>query len=138
MLTIKYIPKSSMLGMSSDDKVKTIIGHTKNNKIILLEGKLKSNEEAALIRETMYGISKDLRFNGIEMAVFQNRTSLDILNNMRESLAKWLVGERDGLDGLTIIGPASIIKELKQSPEQLEMHFSREFLELKLKKNRDT
>jgi len=92
-----------------------------------MEGRLKSTEEAELIRETMKAVDKNLdSFKGIEIATFYYKENLDLMKKIKANIAKWLVGDRNGL---TIIGPATIISELKQHPEKIEMHFQKGFFE---------
>ena len=89
----------------------------KKNKIILLEGKLRSQEEAELIRRTMEEI--DDKFKGIEIShVVIDSKNEALLKKIRETLIKFLLGDRRGF---TIIGPASIVKEIKQDPEKIQL-----------------
>ena len=68
-------------------------------------------------------------FNGIEIATLHDNHNIDTL---RHKIAKNIFGIRTGL---TIIGPASIIKELNNHPEMLEMHFEEKYIQkLKSKK----
>jgi hypothetical protein len=89
------------------------MGHTKNNDIIIIDGRLKSREEAELIRRTMTDLNKNFEvFHGIEMAslydaVPKKKNILDIFR--KES------------NGITIIGPASIITEMRQHPDHVEL-----------------
>ncbi len=51
MLSFQYIPYREHSSLNTDEKLKKILRITKQNKIILMQGKLKPNEEAKLIEE---------------------------------------------------------------------------------------
>jgi hypothetical protein len=58
-------------------------------------------------------------FQGIEVATISGEnTSENLFEKIRYNLAKILVGEKDSI---TIIGPASIVKEMKRDPSQIEL-----------------
>ena len=58
-------------------------------------------------------------FKGVELGVIsQDNEGKNIFNKMRFGLAKALVGQQDAL---TIIGPATIVKEMKKDPKKLEV-----------------
>jgi len=132
MLTFHYIPIEKLEKLSSRERIDNILKLTRQDSILIIEGRLKSTEEAELIRETMNSMSlDDNKFNGIEFAVFHNTPGSGIAHKIKSKLAKWLIGDKLGL---TIIGPASIIQELKQHPDHVEMHFQKGFYERQNKK----
>jgi len=89
----------------------------KENKIVLLEGRLKKEEEADLIEITMENI--DEKFKGIELAVVDPQPKeSSMLRRMRSNFMSMLLGDRRGL---TVIGPANIVKEIKKNPDKLEL-----------------
>ena len=58
-------------------------------------------------------------FKGVELAVIaQNKGDLGFMNKMKFGLAKALTGQQNAL---TIIGPATIVKEMKKDPKKLEV-----------------
>ena len=58
-------------------------------------------------------------FKGVELAVIsQNSEEKSIFEKFKFSIARALVGKQDSL---TIIGPASIVKEMKKDPKKLEV-----------------
>lgn len=116
-LTLQFIPYGDIESLKSPQRVDKLLGIVKKNKIILLEGKLRSEEEAELIRRTMEEI--DDKFKGIEISpVVMDGKSEALLRKIRETLIKILLGDRRGF---TIIGPASIVKEIKQDPEKIQL-----------------
>ena len=118
MLTLQFIPHLEIEGLDSIKRINKLIKLVKDEKIILLEGKLKSHEEAELISKTMEEI--DNKFKGIELAVINpnNAESKDLLQKIRTVFLNMFLGDRKGF---TIIGPASIIKEIKKDPNKIQL-----------------
>ncbi len=112
MLTFQFVPYEEIRLLDSDQRVRKLLRLVKGRNIILLEGKLKSKEEAELIRRTMESIDKD--FKGIEIGSVIPKK----VNKFREGVMKLLFKEESGF---TIIGPASLIKEIKQNPGKIQL-----------------
>ncbi len=53
MLTLQFIPYSEISDLSSVGRIRKLLGLAKENKIVLLQGRLKKEEEAELIKTTM-------------------------------------------------------------------------------------
>ena len=103
--------------LDSKERIRKLIKAVKANKIVLMEGRLKSNEEAELIRKTMEEISPE--FKGIELSVVNTpATDSKFGKKLKSMLVNMLLGNRHGL---TIIGPAKIIKEIKQDPDKIQL-----------------
>ena len=116
-LTIQFIPYGDIASLKSSERVEKLLGIVKQNKIVLLEGRIRPEEEADLIRRTMEEI--DDKFKGIEISpVIVDSKSEALLRKIREAFIKFILGDRRGF---TIIGPASIIKEIKQDPEKIQL-----------------
>ena len=114
-ITIQFIPYSEIAYLSSFRRVKKLVDLAVENKILLIQGKLAPEEEADLIEETMkhIGKSRSSRFRGIELATFSPKTKeLPFFTSVREKIATSLFGERDII---TIIGPATVVREIKNS-----------------------
>lgn len=121
MLTLQFIPYSEIESLSSLGRIKKLLNHAKEEKIVLLEGRLKKEEEAELIKTTMEEINEE--FKGIELAVINpSIRHSNALGNIRNHFVSMLLGNRQGF---TIIGPASIVKEIKKNPDKIEL-FTRE------------
>lgn len=117
MLTLQFIPYNEIDGLSSDKRISKLLKAVKANKIVLLEGRLKPEEEAELIQRTMEQINDN--FKGIELsAVNTAALSEGFLKKLKSRLVNMLLGNRHGL---TIIGPAKIIKEIKQDPDKIQL-----------------
>ncbi len=118
MLTLQFIPYADLEPLQSDERIERLLALIKEEKILLLEGRLKPAEEAELIRRTMEQI--DNRFKGIEISPIniQRKEDAELFHSVRAKLISLLLGDRQGL---TIIGPASIVKEIKQDPDKIQL-----------------
>lgn len=118
MLTLQYIPYTEIESLVSEARVGKILDIVKKNRIVLLEGRLKKEEEAELIKQTMESI--DEHFKGIELGTIDPsaKETAAFFAKIKRSMATMLVGDRLGM---TIIGPASIVKEIKQDPEKIQV-----------------
>ena len=52
MLTLQFVPYSDINHLSSIGKIRKLLNLAKENKIVLLEGRLEKEEEAELIKVT--------------------------------------------------------------------------------------
>ncbi|MBU0666554.1 MAG: DUF2073 domain-containing protein [Nanoarchaeota archaeon] len=118
MLTIQFVPHMEIQHLNSIKRINKILTLVKQNKIVLLEGKLKSHEETELIAKTMEEI--DSKFKGIEISVMHSsiKENTILWDKIKEAVLNFLLGDRKGF---TIIGPANIIKEIKQDPEKIQL-----------------
>jgi hypothetical protein len=116
-LTLQFIPYSEIESLDSKQRIKKLLDIAKQNKIVLLEGRLTPEEEGALIQKTMESISK--KFKGIELAVLYPESASGLaLKRFKARIVNMLQGNRAGL---TIIGPASVVKEIKQDPDKIQL-----------------
>ncbi|MBD3209196.1 DUF2073 domain-containing protein [Candidatus Woesearchaeota archaeon] len=116
-MTLQFVPYAEIEGLSSVKRIQKLLKIVKHNKIILLEGRLRSHEEAELIRRTMEEI--DEKFKGIELSVVNPESvDTDFFRKLRVLFVNMLLGNRSGF---TIIGPATIIKEIKQDPGKIQL-----------------
>ena len=121
-LTIQFIPYSQIKSLSSTARIKKLLEVILSNKVIILQGKLIPEEETRLIEDTLVLVGKVKGFRGIELAVISpNPNEQTIMNKIKYGIANALVGNTDSL---TVIGPASIVKEMKKDPKKLEIMMS--------------
>jgi len=118
-LTLQFIPYSEIAHLESVDRIKKLLKIILDNKVVVLQGRLRAEEETRLIEDTMIMIGNIKDFKGVELAVItgedEDQTFLD---KMRFGLAKMISGQQNAI---TIIGPASIVKEMKNDPKKLEV-----------------
>jgi hypothetical protein len=126
-LTLCFVPYAEIESLSSLGRIKKLLKMAKENNIVLLEGRLRKEEEVELIKTTMEEISGE--FRGIELAVISPTLSGDdFLKKMRNNMINTILGNRIGL---TIIGSSSVVKEIKKDPSKIQL-----YLEEKNKKKR--
>ena len=129
MLTLQFVPYQEIEELSSAKRIKKLMDIVKKNKIILLEGRLKAEEEKDLIEITMEEI--DDHFKGIELSVvYPDKKYDNVFQQIKKGVLNVLLGDRQGF---TIIGPASIVKEIKKDPDKIQL-FTEDIKEKKRKK----
>lgn len=120
MVTLQFLPYTEIESLSSIGRIRKLLNIAKQNKIVLLQGRLKKEEETELIKATMEEINKE--FKGIELAVIHpSQNSLTGLQKLKNDLFSAVLGDRQGL---TIIGPASVVKSIKKDPNKIELFTS--------------
>ncbi len=117
-LTLHFMPYDEIEGLDSGERIKKLLKIVLNEKIVLIQGRLKPEEEVRLIEDTMAMIDHIKGFKGVELAVLNPKGSNNIFDDFRRGLAKALVGDREAM---TVIGPASIVKEIKRDPSKIEL-----------------
>lgn len=116
---MQFIPYSEIRDLNSHERIKKILNIVLGNNILFIQGRLKSEEEARLIGDTMAMIGHIKGFRGIELAVISGSNEMSILDKMRSGLIKAL--SKGDLGAITIIGPATIVKEIKRNPKKIEL-----------------
>jgi len=84
-LTIQYVPFEEFSNLDSERKIQKLIRIVKQNKLVLMEGTLTSQEEADLIEETMATI--DSKFKGVEITSFNpmEKNSRQIQDKLKQT-----------------------------------------------------
>ncbi|MCK5149322.1 DUF2073 domain-containing protein [Candidatus Pacearchaeota archaeon] len=117
--SIQFIPYAEIRHLDSDERLKKILRIVLGNNILILQGKLKPEEETRLIGDTMVMIEHLKDFKGIELAVISGDENESIFDKMKKGIANILAG--GDLGAITIIGPATIVKEIKRNPKKIEL-----------------
>lgn len=118
--SIQFLPYSEIRNLNSDERIKKILGIVLGNYILVLQGRLLPEEETRLIGDTMAMTSYVKGFNGIELAVISgNGEEEGLVNKIRKQAVKLLSG--GDLGAITIIGPATIVKDIKKDPKKIEL-----------------
>lgn len=122
MISFQYIPYREHSRLETEKKLNKIMKIVRKNKIVLMQGKLKSSEEAQLIEKTMGQITKD--FPGISFCTIYpensngNKKKNQLHDKLKESVYNLILGNRDCL---TIVGPASIVTEIRKNPNKIDL-----------------
>ncbi|MEK6824923.1 MAG: DUF2073 domain-containing protein [Nanoarchaeota archaeon] len=118
-LSLHIIPYSEIRELSITERIKKILHLVLNNKVLIIQGRLRPEEEIRLIEDTMAMVDHIKSFKGIELAVIEpDMGNESFFMKVRKGLAKTLVGHHNAL---TIVGPASIVKEIRKDPKKLEV-----------------
>ncbi len=118
-LTLSFIPYSEIETLKSGERIKKLLNIILSNRIIVLQGRLKPEEEARLIEDTMALVGHIRNFKGVELAVVTgSQSNISFMSRLRRGIANALVGQRDAL---TIIGPATLVKEIKRDPRKIDI-----------------
>ena len=118
MLTLQFVPYDEIENLETEERIKKLLGMVKEEKIVVLEGRLEKGEETQLIKRTMEEINE--RFKGIEISVVypKNKRGGGLGKRLKNNLASALFG---GRQGFTIIGPATLIREIKKDPDKVQL-----------------
>lgn len=117
MVTFQFVPYHDIEPLGSAKRVNKLINIVKENRIVIMEGRLTKQEEADLIEITMEEITP--KFRGIELSViYPDSSKLNAMQKVKGAFAGLLLGNRQGL---TIIGPASIVKKIEKNPDKIEL-----------------
>jgi len=117
--SIQFMPYSEIRGLKATERVRKILNIILGSNILILQGKLEPEEETRLIEDTMAMIGHVKNFKGIELAVIGNGDRQGFFSQMRNGLVNALSG--GDLGAITIIGPATIVKEIKRNPRKIEL-----------------
>lgn len=118
-LTLQFIPFSEISRLDSIGRIKKLLQIVLDNKVVVLQGRLRAQEETRLIEDTMIMIGNIKGFKGVELAVITPNTGEQSFGRkFNNGLARLLTGQENAL---TIIGPASLVKEMKRDPSKLEV-----------------
>ncbi len=130
-LKLDFISSSTLDGKSMEKKINFILNKVKDGSILVVNGVLTPNEEMDLIKETMRRV--DDGFPGIEVCSLKKQLKgwkqfFEEFSNNTEKISNsiWtgLTGkpmETKLKTGITLIGPAKIIKGIKKNPDSFSV-----------------
>lgn len=130
-LKMDFVSSSLLDGKSGKNKINFILNRVKNGSILVVNGVLKPEEEMDLIKETMRRV--DDGFPGIEVCSIKKQMKgwMQLFEGLSERGEKLQDAIWQGLTGksvktslktgLTVIGPARIIKEIKKNPDSFSV-----------------
>jgi hypothetical protein len=119
--SLHLMPYGEIRDLSIQERVKKLLKLVLGNRVVILQGRLRSEEEIRLIEDTMAMVDHIKDFRGIELAVIDQESKNDsFMFKIKRGLAKSLIGDNSAL---TVIGPAAVVKDIKRDPKKLEVFF---------------
>jgi len=117
--SLHLMPFSEVKDLNISERVKKLLKLVLGNKVVILQGRLRPEEEIRLIEDTMVMVDHVKNFKGIELAVIEpDAKSMGFGFKIKRGIAKTLIGDTHAM---TVIGPASVVKEIKKDPRKLEV-----------------
>ena len=126
MLSFQYMPHREHASLPTDEKFKKIFNIVKKNKIVLMQGRLRPEEEAELIEQTMGQITK--KFSGISFCTIQpdqisgngnkSKKNPGVQAALKDTFYNLFFKNRDTL---TIIGPANVVSDIRKNPNRIDL-----------------
>ena len=117
--SLQFLPFNEIRNLDSSERIKKILDIILGNNILILQGRLEPEEETRLIGDTMAMIRHVKNFRGIELAVISGNNRANIFQKARQNIANAISG--GDLGAITVIGPATIVKEIKKNPRKIEL-----------------
>ncbi len=110
---IKIVPYETL----KKQRFNGIIKDLRHNTIVLIDAKLTAKEEAQIIAETMRNVSD--KFSGIELGSLDVEKSMNTVSKIKNAFVEKITGKKRGI---TIIGPANVVRKIKKNPKELLLH----------------
>ncbi|MEN6329110.1 MAG: DUF2073 domain-containing protein [Methanobacteriaceae archaeon] len=107
-LKMDFLSSDALKNRSSMEKIAMIVDKVKNGNLLVMEGGLTPNEEAELIETTMREID------------VENFVGIDIYTLEKDQTSFFGLSKRKTV-GITIIGPANVMKTVKRKSNFLSM-----------------
>jgi len=130
-LKMDFVSSVALNGKTGKKKINFILKKVKDGSILITDGVLRPEEEMDLIKETMRKV--DDGFPGIEVCSLKKQTNgfrlfFEKLSDGRESVGNFMLKKITGKPsktklktGMTLIGPAKIIKKIKKNPDSFSV-----------------
>jgi len=126
-MKMDFVSSVKLNGKTQKKKINYILGKVKDGSILIVDGVMKPEEEMQLIKETMRRV--DDGFPGIEVCSLRKEMKglkfvFDRLTDGKERFWNWVTrgtSKTDLKTGITLIGPAKIIKKIKKNPSSFSV-----------------
>jgi len=125
-LKMDFISSGKLNGKAGNKRVDYILGKVKDGSILVMDGVMKPEEEMNLIKETMRRV--DDGFPGIEVCSLKKELKglklvFDRLSDGKERFWNWITRKEQSelKTGITLIGPAKLIKKIKKNPDSFSV-----------------
>lgn len=109
---VDLLRESQMDNMGSTEKIRYIIDHVQEGRVVILENGLEPDEQALLIEKTMTEIDHD-EFTGVDIESYPDNDGND------RGLIDKVFNRTSSTSNLTVIGPASQMETLHKDDNQI-------------------
>lgn len=120
MAGVQVLSYELLKNLTSGQRISKILDIVKKGDVVMIEGRLSSEEETTLISKALANVSG--KFTGVEIAFLDSQKSKSFKEKFKDSLLKMIAKDRFGI---TVVGPSKIIKEVKMDPNKLEILFNK-------------
>ncbi|MEM7821238.1 MAG: DUF2073 domain-containing protein [Candidatus Aenigmatarchaeota archaeon] len=130
-LRLDFVSSSVLEGKTKEKRINFILNKVKDGSVLVTDAVLHPEEEMDLIKETMRRV--DDGFPGIEVCSLKKERRgiqflIENINEQRYKLIRFienLTGKKNWKPnlktGITLIGPAKIIKRIKKNPDSFSV-----------------
>lgn len=121
-IRVDLLRKSQLGHMGRTEKIRHIIDHVREGRVVVLESGLSPDEHALLIEKTMTEIDHD-EFKGVDVESYPNREE----DSSSKGIINKIFSRKENTEpSLTVIGPASRMKTLHKDDEQISTLLTQE------------
>jgi hypothetical protein len=118
-LSLDFMQMDSLKTATMEERVNIILEKIKANKIIVFDSRFDPKEEAVLIKKTMENVNKT--FPGIELCSLSSndfKKEKGLVDKVKNAILNLIMG---GNRGITVIGPAKVIKQIKRDEQVISL-----------------
>lgn len=116
---VQVLSYDLIMNLDSKKRISKILDIVKNKgDVAMIEGRLSPEDETELISSALSNVSGS--FTGVEVAFLDHKKQAGMIGKLKDSILKMLAKNRIGI---TVVGPANIISEIKMNPDKLEILF---------------
>lgn len=122
-IRVDLLREAQLSGMGRTEKIRYIIDHVREGRVVVLENGLDPDEHALLIEKTMTEIDHD-EFTGVDVESYPDSSSDDTTKG--GILDKLFSRNQSRSSNLTVIGPASRMETLHKDDNQISTLLTQE------------
>ena len=119
-MEVKIVSNSMISQLETSKKIDKIYSMVKSGNLVVLEGRLTTEEEMMLTSKSLKHVSD--KFSGIDIAFLNAKNEGNRFERLKFKLAMYLLRYEIGI---TVIGPSKKVKELKMNPDQIDILLSK-------------
>ena len=115
-LRMNLLSLDSLKDMDSDSRIGEILNMVKQNRMVILDGRLSPDEELILVQATMGEVGEEVEteqgFPGIEVCTLEREPTK--YQEVYQKVLNMFTNKPPSNAGLTVIGPSNIVKQIKK------------------------